>query len=143
MDIIRLTEKKDYDDIYKLQLYLDNYCAKINPRLFHSKSKLSKKEKLRKQGNGKNSFVFEYNGEIIGHFDAYTMSALDKSGYVCSKTFIVETFVIKEKYQNIKYGEKLFKYLEKFAKKGLYRDYTGNIIRREIDKFLQKKWNGH
>ena len=113
MDIIRYVEERDFDQIYELELYLNNYCAKINPELFTKKNKIEESEE-----NGKvNCFVIDHDSEIIGFFEAYIIATFDENGNACNKRYIVESFVIKEEYQNKNYGKKLFLFLEDQARK--------------------------
>ena len=110
METIRPAEKKDYDAIYDLKLYLNNHCHKINPCLFYYKIELHDYEK---KSIGEYGFVLQAGDEIIGFFNGYPKEKYQEND---SGIFFVETLVIKESYQNKNYGKKLFKFIEKYAK---------------------------
>jgi GNAT superfamily N-acetyltransferase len=106
-------QEKDYDEIYSLKLYLNNYCAELYPDLFTTKTEINKEVDYVKAS----CFVIEHDGEVIGFFDYHVIGELDENGLSCNRNFFVESFVIKENFQNKQYGEKLFKFLEEYATK--------------------------
>jgi GNAT superfamily N-acetyltransferase len=135
MDIIRRANKKDFNEIYELELYLNNYCAKVNSELFIEQKEINKEDRSDRE----NCFVIDHDNEIIGFFEAYVVGALDENGTPCKRTFIVETFVIKEKYQGLKFGEKLFMFLEDQAKKrGCKRIILKTLNEEKVVNFYRK-----
>ncbi|MCL1927724.1 MAG: GNAT family N-acetyltransferase [Treponema sp.] len=135
MAVIRHAEKDDYNEIYRLELYLNNYCANINPGLFEIKSEINEDDKTDKG----NCFVIKHENQIIGFFDAYVMSTMDEDGSISNCRFIVETFVVEEKYQNMKFGKKLFSFLEEHARRrGCEKIVLKTLNEERMVKFYQR-----